>query len=50
MYVVYLLIPTSNHNFHDSVAGASDVVYLLIPTSNHNLLLVRSVVIVLYIF
>ena len=35
--VVYLLIPTSNHN----VAGYADtkksVVYLLIPTSNHNI-------------
>ena len=35
--VVYLLIPTSNHNLLlEPVEGAA-VVYLLIPTSNHNL-------------
>ena len=34
--VVYLLIPTSNHNYIFSVVHASQVVYLLIPTSNHN--------------
>ena len=35
--VVYLLIPTSNHN--DIARGfcSRRVVYLLIPTSNHNL-------------
>ena len=35
--VVYLLIPTSNHNAsaHDELR--TEVVYLLIPTSNHNL-------------
>ena len=34
--VVYLLIPTSNHNrFHATVYQIT-VVYLLIPTSNHN--------------
>ena len=34
--VVYLLIPTSNHNSHYLTDGACKVVYLLIPTSNHN--------------
>ena len=34
--VVYLLIPTSNHNYGDAVLWRSYVVYLLIPTSNHN--------------
>ena len=36
MRVVYLLIPTSNHNFCIEVLGCYEVVYLLIPTSNHN--------------
>ena len=35
--VVYLLIPTSNHNRLKGVNGDGHVVYLLIPTSNHNL-------------
>ena len=35
--VVYLLIPTSNHNHAFAVACKVSVVYLLIPTSNHNL-------------
>ena len=35
-FVVYLLIPTSNHNMDDTFNGSSSVVYLLIPTSNHN--------------
>ena len=35
--VVYLLIPTSNHNFEPYLLYIADVVYLLIPTSNHNL-------------
>ena len=35
--VVYLLIPTSNHNYLDCVKYWCQVVYLLIPTSNHNL-------------
>ena len=35
--VVYLLIPTSNHNSRASFLGRGMVVYLLIPTSNHNL-------------
>ena len=34
--VVYLLIPTSNHNVPQSFVRLYYVVYLLIPTSNHN--------------
>ena len=34
--VVYLLIPTSNHNPLAAAACLKRVVYLLIPTSNHN--------------
>ena len=34
--VVYLLIPTSNHNYCKDNDNLSFVVYLLIPTSNHN--------------
>ena len=34
--VVYLLIPTSNHNIVDMCQTPWRVVYLLIPTSNHN--------------
>ena len=34
--VVYLLIPTSNHNQALVVVYLISVVYLLIPTSNHN--------------
>ena len=34
--VVYLLIPTSNHNWGLIIIQPSWVVYLLIPTSNHN--------------
>ena len=34
--VVYLLIPTSNHNSLPACALKRLVVYLLIPTSNHN--------------
>ena len=34
--VVYLLIPTSNHNCVNHHRKISPVVYLLIPTSNHN--------------
>ena len=37
MLVVYLLIPTSNHNLSVLVLLLVLVVYLLIPTSNHNL-------------
>ena len=35
-YVVYLLIPTSNHNLSAFIVVRLCVVYLLIPTSNHN--------------
>ena len=35
--VVYLLIPTSNHNPFLCLVQCDKVVYLLIPTSNHNL-------------
>ena len=34
--VVYLLIPTSNHNNPSYQQYVHQVVYLLIPTSNHN--------------
>ena len=34
--VVYLLIPTSNHNCCLNTIAKVSVVYLLIPTSNHN--------------
>ena len=34
--VVYLLIPTSNHNYIQQLSVVCRVVYLLIPTSNHN--------------
>ena len=34
--VVYLLIPTSNHNLKVQTYVFVYVVYLLIPTSNHN--------------
>ena len=34
--VVYLLIPTSNHNSDYEDGRKQNVVYLLIPTSNHN--------------
>ena len=34
--VVYLLIPTSNHNPEGALLKQNLVVYLLIPTSNHN--------------
>ena len=36
LVVVYLLIPTSNHNFFVKWRFTRGVVYLLIPTSNHN--------------
>ena len=35
-WVVYLLIPTSNHNYAIKKIRLKIVVYLLIPTSNHN--------------
>ena len=34
--VVYLYIPTSNHNLMFHHADSCVVVYLYIPTSNHN--------------
>ena len=34
--IVYLLIPTSNHNSNGSLDIHGSIVYLLIPTSNHN--------------
>ena len=48
--VVYLLIPTSNHNYLADMTNAAIVVYLLIPTSNHNTGYVASWFAVLYIF
>ena len=36
LLVVYLLIPTSNHNIDTAAMLKEYVVYLLIPTSNHN--------------
>ena len=42
-HVVYLLIPTSNHNQCLFFSFPKDVVYLLIPTSNHNFLCDRPV-------
>ena len=37
-HVVYLLIPTSNHNSRLLCNCETEVVYLLIPTSNHNII------------
>ena len=48
--VVYLLIPTSNHNYCRQKLGQVRVVYLLIPTSNHNLNSYSFAHIWLYIF
>ena len=48
--VVYLLIPTSNHNFRQSTEPSIHVVYLLIPTSNHNFRLAHTDKWKLYIF
>ena len=50
MRVVYLLIPTSNHNFLEIPKKCSSVVYLLIPTSNHNVPSVWCRPVSLYIF
>ncbi len=48
--VVYLLIPTSNHNRVTKGEKSWPVVYLLIPTSNHNLVDVRpSLHVVVYL-
>ena len=35
-WVVYLLTPTSNHNWAFIISKPPPVVYLLTPTSNHN--------------
>ena len=48
--VVYLLIPTSNHNLIPSFVIIVLVVYLLIPTSNHNVGGYHAITKVLYIF
>ena len=48
--VVYLYIPTSNHNYHDFVVSTHGVVYLYIPTSNHNSSRAIGKVLELYIF
>ena len=48
--VVYLLIPTSNHNVAAVQARTAEVVYLLIPTSNHNVAAVQARTAELYIF
>ena len=49
-FVVYLLIPTSNHNLVSDILEKKTVVYLLIPTSNHNSFAVLFVINKLYIF
>ena len=48
--VVYLLIPTSNHNHASYWVIITLVVYLLIPTSNHNGQVLLLLLLVLYIF
>ena len=48
--VVYLLIPTSNHNLNLTNKIQSEVVYLLIPTSNHNVSPIGEDLQMLYIF
>ena len=48
--VVYLLIPTSNHNTMMFSRFILTVVYLLIPTSNHNLHNTLLNMLMLYIF
>ena len=48
--VVYLLIPTSNHNAYAYSMIFEPVVYLLIPTSNHNWLwTLRALTTVVYL-
>ena len=49
-YVVYLLIPTSNHNLMHRSRATTAVVYLLIPTSNHNPPTAELTQLMLYIF
>ena len=48
--VVYLLIPTSNHNLINGLIETPAVVYLLIPTSNHNNFVAELETNTLYIF
>ena len=48
--VVYLLIPTSNHNWVKAKVNWMHVVYLLIPTSNHNTVSYMIISLPLYIF
>ena len=48
--VVYLLIPTSNHNPPTAITEEVEVVYLLIPTSNHNYYRIDTPRDTLYIF
>ena len=48
--VVYLYIPTSNHNITACRSILQDVVYLYIPTSNHNRNQAHNVLCRLYIF
>ena len=49
-FVVYLLIPTSNHNPAPTRNNGHEVVYLLIPTSNHNSSSMDASLPTLYIF
>ena len=48
--VVYLLTPTSNHNWERFTNLVGIVVYLLTPTSNHNHITNNPVWVLLYIF
>ena len=48
--VVYLYIPTSNHNIQMSLLRLVIVVYLYIPTSNHNNKMSSILQLLLYIF
>ena len=48
--VVYLYIPTSNHNLLYKLTNYCIVVYLYIPTSNHNRQTFAQASVMLYIF
>ena len=48
--VVYLYIPTSNHNNYQKDQRKHHVVYLYIPTSNHNNAEMSKNLFLLYIF
>ena len=48
--VVYLLIPTPNHNGKHHYQEDGEVVYLLIPTPNHNITKASAIIKALYIF